>query len=200
MFKAPEDVEMEDLNYYYANYSRYVVLPPLGLTSHSDGEVEYTMMLSRSVKGRATCSCCSAGPMISQCSSADSQDQVVVIPCPIAVRQDLTCESLCPSTVILVPTVLQFEDLISTTVEETKDIPEIISETGKIGMPHKGEHDYRWYGMELTPASEIMQQIGQLFLLRTNINSVGSVLDSPVSPSYQIATHSLSPNISRIII
>jgi hypothetical protein len=25
-----------------------------------------------------------------------------------------------------------------------------------------------------------MQQIGQLFLLRTNINSVGSVLDSPV--------------------
>ena len=27
---------------------------------------------------------------------------------------------------------------------------------------------------------EIMQKIGQLFLLRTNINSVGSVLDSPV--------------------
>jgi hypothetical protein len=26
-----------------------------------------------------------------------------------------------------------------------------------------------------------MQKIGQLFLLRTNINSVGSVLDSPVS-------------------
>jgi hypothetical protein len=33
----------------------------------------------------------------------------------------------------------QFESLISTTIEETKDIPEIISETGKIGMPHKGE-------------------------------------------------------------
>lgn len=32
----------------------------------------------------------------------------------------------------------QFEELISTTIEETKDIPEIISETGKIGMPHKG--------------------------------------------------------------
>ena len=27
---------------------------------------------------------------------------------------------------------------------------------------------------------EIMQKIGELFLLRTNINSVGSVLDSPV--------------------
>lgn len=33
----------------------------------------------------------------------------------------------------------QFEELISSTIEETKDIPEIISETGKIGMPHKGE-------------------------------------------------------------
>jgi uncharacterized Rmd1/YagE family protein len=33
---------------------------------------------------------------------------------------------------------LQFEELISSTIEETKEIPEIISETGKIGMPHKG--------------------------------------------------------------
>lgn len=32
----------------------------------------------------------------------------------------------------------QFEALISSTIEDTKDIPEIISETGKIGMPHKG--------------------------------------------------------------
>lgn len=32
----------------------------------------------------------------------------------------------------------QFEELITTTIEETKDIPEIISETGTIGMPHKG--------------------------------------------------------------
>lgn len=58
----------------------------------------------------------------------------------------------------------QFENLISNTIEETKDIPEIISETGKIDMNHK----------------EIMRKIGELFLLRTNINSVGSVLDSPV--------------------
>ena len=34
---------------------------------------------------------------------------------------------------------------------------------------------------------EIMRKIGELFLLRTNINSVGSVLDSPVR-----ATHHLS--------
>jgi hypothetical protein len=79
--------------------------------------------------------------------------------------------------------------LISTTIDETKDIPEVISETGKIGMPHKG--------MELQPLlfsfhlftgfpAEIMQKIGQLFLLRTNINSVGSALDSPVRPSNYI--------------
>ncbi|TFY53461.1 hypothetical protein EVJ58_g9440 [Rhodofomes roseus] len=92
---APHDAEMEDLNYYYANYSR----TKLSL-SHA---------LSQSVK------------------------------------------------------ISLFEELISTTIEETKDIPEIISETGKIGMPHK----------------DIMRKIGELFLLRTNINSVGSVLDSP---------------------
>jgi hypothetical protein len=31
------------------------------------------------------------------------------------------------------------------------------------------------------PHKDIMMKIGELFLLRTNINSVGSVLDSPVS-------------------
>ncbi|KAG8889471.1 hypothetical protein FRB98_004156 [Tulasnella sp. 332] len=56
-----------------------------------------------------------------------------------------------------------FEELISNTIDQTKDIPEVISETGKIGMPHK----------------EIMQQIGRLFILRMNINLVGSVLDAP---------------------
>lgn len=56
-----------------------------------------------------------------------------------------------------------FEQLITSTIEQTKDIPEVISETGKIGMPH----------------DEIMQQIGQLFIVRMNINMVGSVLDSP---------------------
>lgn len=62
----------------------------------------------------------------------------------------------------------QFENLISATIEDTKDIPEIISATGKIDMNHK----------------EIMRKIGELFLLRTNINSVGSVLDSPVRATH----------------
>ncbi|KAG1863064.1 DUF155-domain-containing protein [Suillus subluteus] len=50
-----------------------------------------------------------------------------------------------------------------------KDIPETLSETGKIGIPHK----------------EIMRKTGELFILRTNINSVGSVLDSPSFPDLQ---------------
>ena len=57
-----------------------------------------------------------------------------------------------------------FEELISSTIEQTKDIPRSISETGKIGLPR----------------SEIMKQIGNLFILRININLVGSILDSPV--------------------
>ncbi|KAF8633057.1 hypothetical protein AX15_001534 [Amanita polypyramis BW_CC] len=106
----PEDVEMEDLNYYYANYSRiFNDVITLRKGSGYMTKLSLSHALSQSVK------------------------------------------------------ISLFEELISNTIEETKDIPEIISETGKIGMPRK----------------EIMQKIGQLFLLRTNINSVGSVLDSP---------------------
>ncbi|KDR72594.1 hypothetical protein GALMADRAFT_252742 [Galerina marginata CBS 339.88] len=107
---APEDIEMEDLNYYYANYSRiYNDVITLRKGSSYMTKLSLSHALSQSVK------------------------------------------------------ISLFEELISSKIEETKDIPEVISETGKIGMPHK----------------EIMQKIGQLFLLRTNINSVGSVLDSP---------------------
>ncbi|OCH93952.1 DUF155-domain-containing protein [Obba rivulosa] len=107
---APHGVEMEDLNYYYANYSRiYNDVITLRKGSGYMTKLSLSHALSQSVK------------------------------------------------------ISLFEELISSTIEETKDIPEIISETGKIGMPHK----------------EIMKKIGELFLLRTNINSVGSVLDSP---------------------
>ncbi|PSR78613.1 hypothetical protein PHLCEN_2v7360 [Hermanssonia centrifuga] len=108
---ASEDIEMEDLNYYYANYSRiYNDVITLRKGSSYMTKLSLSHALSQSVK------------------------------------------------------ISLFEELISSTIDETKDIPEIISETGKIGMPHK----------------EIMRKIGELFLLRTNINSVGSVLDSPV--------------------
>jgi len=50
---------------------------------------------------------------------------------------------------------LQFEELISTTIEETKEYPEIISETGKIGMPHKGTgYSQRLYA----PLSQCVQK------------------------------------------
>ncbi|KAG6888465.1 hypothetical protein C0992_008433 [Termitomyces sp. T32_za158] len=77
---ASEDVEMEDLNYYYANYSRI-----------------YNDVITLR-KGSSYMTKLSLSHALSQ----------------------------------------SFEGLISTTIEETKDIPEVISETGKIGMPHKG--------------------------------------------------------------
>ncbi|KAI6045237.1 hypothetical protein EDC04DRAFT_2865368 [Pisolithus marmoratus] len=107
---APEDIEMEDLNYYYANYSRiYNDVITLRKGSGYMTKLSLSHALSQSVK------------------------------------------------------ISLFEALISSKIEDTKDIPEILSETGKIGMPHK----------------EILRKTGELFILRTNINSVGSVLDSP---------------------
>ncbi|KAI0827142.1 hypothetical protein BC628DRAFT_1409923 [Trametes gibbosa] len=113
---ATQDVEMEDLNFYYASYSRiYNDVITLRKGSSYMTKLSLSHALAQSVK------------------------------------------------------ISLFENLISATIEETKDIPEIISETGKIDMSHK----------------EIMRKIGELFLLRANINSVGSVLDSPTYPDLQ---------------
>ncbi|KAI9691636.1 MAG: hypothetical protein M1822_007707 [Bathelium mastoideum] len=56
-----------------------------------------------------------------------------------------------------------FEDLVDATIENTKDIPLQISETGKVNLNRK----------------EINMQIGDLFILRINIHLQGSVLDAP---------------------
>lgn len=56
-----------------------------------------------------------------------------------------------------------FEGVIDDTIDTTKDIPQSIAESGKIGMPPQ----------------EIMKQIGHLFILRMNIHLVGSIVDSP---------------------
>ncbi|KAF8328268.1 uncharacterized protein EI90DRAFT_3126462 [Cantharellus anzutake] len=107
---APDDVEKEDLNYYYANYSRiYNDVITLRKGSSFMTKLSLSHALAQSVK------------------------------------------------------ISLFEQLISNTIEETKDIPEVMSKTGKIHLHH----------------DEIMQQIGQLFILRMDINLVGSVLDSP---------------------
>jgi len=105
-----ESVEMEDLNFYYADYSRiYNDVITLRKGSSYMTKLSLSHALAQSVK------------------------------------------------------ISLFEELISNTIEQTKDIPTIISSTGKIGMRHK----------------DIMRQIGQLFMLRININLVGSVLDAP---------------------
>ncbi|KAI0317956.1 hypothetical protein OF83DRAFT_1163675 [Amylostereum chailletii] len=107
---ASSDVEMEDLNFYYANYSRiYNDVITLRKGSSYMTKLSLSHALAQSVK------------------------------------------------------ISLFEELISNTIEETKEYPEIISETGKIGLSHK----------------EIMRKMGEVFLLRANIASVGSVLDSP---------------------
>lgn len=56
-----------------------------------------------------------------------------------------------------------FEELVDNTIEDTQDIPEQISKTGKVEMTK----------------DEIMKSIGELFILRININLHGAILDSP---------------------
>jgi uncharacterized Rmd1/YagE family protein len=56
-----------------------------------------------------------------------------------------------------------FEELVNNTIEDTQDIPQQIATTGKVEMTR----------------NEIMKSIGELFILRININLHGSVLDSP---------------------
>jgi len=69
----------------------------------------------------------------------------------------------------------QFEDLISSTIEETKDIPEVISETGKIGMPHKGN-------MLPPRLLNLLKWIGTAFPHRNNATNWSIV---PSSNKYQ---------------
>src|ERR1700742_540189 len=56
-----------------------------------------------------------------------------------------------------------FESLISSTIEQTQDLPDTISSFGKIRVSHRS----------------VLKEIGALFVLRMDINSVGSVVDSP---------------------
>lgn len=56
-----------------------------------------------------------------------------------------------------------FEELVDNTIEDTQDFPQEVAVTGKISMSRK----------------DIMKSIGELFILRINVNLHGSVLDSP---------------------
>ena len=56
-----------------------------------------------------------------------------------------------------------FEELVANTIDDTEDIPQEIASSGTVSMSKE----------------EIMKSIGELFILRININLHGSVLDSP---------------------
>lgn len=56
-----------------------------------------------------------------------------------------------------------FEELVDNTIQDTQDFPQEVALTGKINMTRK----------------DIMKSIGELFILRINVNLHGSVLDSP---------------------
>ncbi|CAG8510504.1 3429_t:CDS:10 [Paraglomus occultum] len=56
-----------------------------------------------------------------------------------------------------------FEGLVEDTIEATKDIPQTMAETGKVQMSRVA----------------ITKKIGQLFIMRMNVNLVSNVLDTP---------------------
>ncbi|RIA92825.1 hypothetical protein C1645_820125 [Glomus cerebriforme] len=66
-----------------------------------------------------------------------------------------------------------FEGLIEETIEATKHIPQTMAETGKVQMSR----------------SAITKKIGQLFIMRINVNLVSNILDTPEifwsEPSYE---------------
>ncbi|PKC10890.1 DUF155-domain-containing protein [Rhizophagus irregularis] len=66
-----------------------------------------------------------------------------------------------------------FEGLIEETIEVTKHIPQTMAETGKVQMSR----------------SAITKKIGQLFIMRINVNLVSNILDTPEifwsEPSYE---------------
>ncbi|KAF3079476.1 hypothetical protein TWF102_002847 [Orbilia oligospora] len=79
-----------------------------------------------------------------------------------------------------------YEDLVDNTIEDTKSIPQDVALTGKVRMSRR----------------KIMMHIGDLFILRININLQGSVMDSPelmwaepqLEPIYQAARSYLEIN------
>jgi uncharacterized Rmd1/YagE family protein len=56
-----------------------------------------------------------------------------------------------------------FEELVSTTIDRTSNLPALIAQTGTVNLTRR----------------QLNMQIGELFILRINIHLQGSVLDSP---------------------
>jgi uncharacterized Rmd1/YagE family protein len=58
---------------------------------------------------------------------------------------------------------LLFESLIEETIEATQHIPQTMAETGKVNMSR----------------SSITKKIGQLYIMKINVNLVSNILDVP---------------------
>lgn len=79
-----------------------------------------------------------------------------------------------------------FEELVDNTIAATQDFPQEVAESGKINMSR----------------SDILKSIGELFILRINVNLHGSILSSPelmwaepqLEPIYQAARGYLEIN------
>ncbi|KAJ9065002.1 sporulation protein rmd1 [Entomophthora muscae] len=56
-----------------------------------------------------------------------------------------------------------FENLVSETIEDTKHIPQTMAETGKVNMAR----------------TSIAKKIGQLYIMKINVNLVSNILDTP---------------------
>ncbi|KAL3899916.1 MAG: hypothetical protein SGCHY_001711, partial [Lobulomycetales sp.] len=86
-------------------------------------------------------------------------NDVITLRRPGSVRIKLTISHAIAQSVKLAV----FEGLVENTIENTRHIPRVLSETGKIHMSRKA----------------INQKIGQLFIMRINVNLVSNVLDTP---------------------
>lgn len=94
-----------------------------------------------------------------------------------------------------------FEGLIENTINATKNIPQTMAETGKVPMSRYGhlERSYRHHSSIVGAGSTnitifcyrtaITKKIGQLFIMRINVNLVSNILDTPEifwsEPSFQ---------------
>ncbi|CAG7847315.1 SubName: Full=Related to RMD1-Protein required for Meiotic Division {ECO:0000313/EMBL:CCA72041.1} [Serendipita indica DSM 11827] len=138
------EMQMEDLRWYTASYSR---IYNDVITLRKGSSYMYVSPTMRPL-ARATHSA--------------AQDQIVAIARIGTVCKDIFGMCCIVGSGSAVAT-LHFEDRIAATIAETKNIPDMIAETGAITMPH----------------DDIMKQIGKVFLLRMNVNHVGSILDAP---------------------
>lgn len=158
-----EDIEMEDLNFYYANYSRYVCI--VLVWRKADLDPVYITTSSRCEKARRSC----------WSHSISSFLQILTLAC-----SGQNCRS---RTRYHNPSRYPYSKNSSRRRSTRRKIyrdrcrkPERLEWVARFV-----QRERRLTTLPQMPRKEIMKQIGSLFILR--INWGGSILDSPVRPS-----------------